>query len=151
MVACSRLHLDIKISSSIWWARPTFLTHTPTLLPQAGKCWLIYFFLVRRCWLEFLLQLFTCWQQTSSWALSLLERVTLVLISCPIICVSFSKKMCEYSQLTRANSGVHVKSFTHVWFILHLPLQMGAVKNKLSNYRVLLQLCVSSFTLYDCG
>lgn len=148
MVACSRLHLDIKISSSIWWARPTFLTPTPTLMPQAGKCWLIYFFLVRRCWLEFLLQLFTdskrhlelflCWEKGDVG----FDFLPHNLCHFPGKCVNIHN--------WQTNSGVR-KILTHVWFIPSSPLQMGAVKNKLSNYRVLLQLCVSFITLYDCG
>lgn len=148
MVACSRLHLVIKISSFIWWARPIFLTPTPTLMPQAGKCWLIYFFLVRRRWLEFLLQifidskhyleLFLCW-----------EKGDVGFDFLPHDLCHFPRK-CVNIHSWQTNSGIR-KILTHVWFILSSPLQMGAVKNKLSNYRVLLQLCVSFITLYDCG
>ena len=52
----------------------------------------LHFFLVRRCWLEFLLQLFL--DSKHHFELSLCwERVTLVLISCPIICVIFQENV----------------------------------------------------------
>ena len=96
MVACSRLHLVIKISSSIWWARPTFLTHTPTLMPQAGKCWLIY---TSSWWGDAGLSFCFNFSLTANIILSFLcwERVTLVLISCPIICVIFQENVWTFT------------------------------------------------------
>lgn len=147
MVVCPRPHLLIKMSSFIWYARLTFLTHSTILTTQAGKCLLIHFFfpLIWRHWLELMLRLpwtaniLSCFWETGHVGFGFLPHT-----------LCHSPRKCVNIHNWQTNFGIY-KILAHVWFILSSPLQIGAVKNKLCNYIMLLQLWVSFITLRDCS